>query len=64
MGPYIDCLVVNHEDTLQNFRICVEIYPISGCDVLVVLHERRSFLKLSNIGLIRTIFLAALILLL
>jgi len=52
VGPYVDTLVVHHEQTFEHFSFGVEVDAISLEDAWVVPHEVRTFVKVAYVVLI------------
>lgn len=49
MSPYIDRLIMDHEDALKNFGIRIKVNSIAISYVMIILHEKWCFLKLTNV---------------
>ena len=48
MAPNVDTLVVNHEETPEYFARSIEVDTVAMGDFVVVLHEVRCSLIVSN----------------
>ncbi len=50
MTPNVHALIVEHEKTSKDLFGSVEVYTVSMCDVLVVLHVPRSCVIAADSG--------------
>jgi hypothetical protein len=48
MTPNVHTFIMNHEQTLKYLHRCIKVDSIAMCDMLIVLHIRRSFVVMPN----------------
>lgn len=48
MCPYVDCFIMNLEETLENLTVRIKVYSIT-CEQFVVSHVLWSLMKVPNV---------------